>query len=269
VVKIGGSLRGEGLGACADIRALREEGHAVVVVHGGGAEADALGRELRRPARQLTSDGGRRSRYTDAQALDTLTMALLGRMKPALVAELAALGVPAVGLSGLDGGLVTAKRNAPVRAHVDGQVRVVRDDLSGRIAEVDPRLLRTLLQQRYVPVVSPPVLDAGHGLLNIDADRLAAGLAAALGAAWLIVLSDVPGLLGDPADETSLIAEVPAGRLEDYLGFAAGRMTVKLRAGAEAARAGVGRVVLADGRVPGPILAARAGAGTSIRAGVR
>lgn len=264
VVKVGGSLGAETAGACADIRELVGQGCEVVVVHGGGAEADRLATELGRPPRHLTARDGRRSRYTDAAALDALTMAVLGRVQPALVNALNGLGVRAVGLSGADGGLVSAHRTPPSRAVVDGVARVIRDDLSGRIDEVDPHLLRTLLDGGFVPVVAPPAADPAGGLLNVDADRFAARLAVALGADTLIILSNVPGLLRDPEDPASLVAEVTREELPRCLDLAGGRMKVKLRTAADAFLAGVGQVVLADGRRPSPVLAARGGAGTRI-----
>src|SRR6516225_2352360 len=86
VIKVGGSLGSQMFQACADVRKLVDEGNEVVLVHGGGAEADRLAGELGRPIRHLTSTDGRRSRYTDATALDTLVLGMLGRVKPALVA---------------------------------------------------------------------------------------------------------------------------------------------------------------------------------------
>ena len=263
VVKLGGSLDGAMAAACADVRTLVADGAEVVVVHGGGAAADRLGTELGRPPRHLTGRGGRRSRYTDAAALDVLRLGILGRVKPDLVVALTNLGVRAVGLSGVDGGLVTAVRNKPARATVDGVEVVVRDDLSGRISTVDPALLVTLLGGGFTPVVSPPARGTGGETLNVDADRFAAALAVALSADWLVVLSDVPGLLADRSDPASLIREVRTGAgLDEHLAVADGRMKVKVRAAAHACRDGVRHVVLADGRVDNPVLTACAGAGT-------
>ncbi|MGW7528435.1 [LysW]-aminoadipate kinase [Streptomyces sp. NPDC054783] len=269
MVKVGGSLGADMAGACADIAGLARQGSEVVVVHGGGAEADRLAAELNRPTRIMTARNGQRSRYTDAPALDALVMAILGRIKPTLVTELTGAGLRAVGLSGVDGSLVTARRTPPARAVVDGVDRVVRDDFSGRIDEVDPHLVMTLLRGGYVPVVSPPALDPADGMLNVDADRFAARLSVALAADWLIILSNVPGLLRDPADPTSLVAKVPGEKLSRYLDGAGGRMKVKLQSAGEAFRAGVPHVVLADGRLDSPVLAARAGAGTTFVKGGR
>jgi len=263
VIKVGGSLGEDMTRACADVRDLVEQGAAVVVVHGGGAEADGLAAELGRPARHLVSTRGRRSRYTDAAALDALKLGMLGRVKPSLVVELLRTGVRAVGLSGMDGGLVIARRTPPARVVLDGVKQVVRDDLSGRIVAVDPHLVRTLLDAGYVPVVSPPALDPQAGALNVDADRFASRLAVALDADWLIVLSNVPGMLRDRGDPASLVRELPCAELDGYLDMAGGRMKVKVRSAADAYRDGVPNVVLADGRRPSPVLAARTGHGTT------
>ncbi|HEX2130150.1 MAG TPA: [LysW]-aminoadipate kinase [Actinophytocola sp.] len=269
MVKVGGALDADMSRVCADVRALADRGAEVVVVHGGGAAADRLGGELGRRTRYLTGAGERRSRYTDAGALDTLTLAMLGRVKPPLVTALLGLGVRAVGLSGIDGGLVTATRNPPARAVLDGTPCVVRDDLSGRITAVDPHLPLTLLTAGYVPVVSPPALDPAAGPLNVDADRFAAAIAVAMGADWLVMLSDVPGLLADREAPASLVPVLPRNELPRFLTMAGGRMKVKLRAAAEAHAAGVPNVVLADGRHDSPVLAAVAGAGTRLVPGVR
>jgi acetylglutamate/LysW-gamma-L-alpha-aminoadipate kinase len=232
------------------------------LVHGGSAEANRLGEQLSCPPRYLEAADGMRSRYTDAATLDVLTMAMVGRIKPRLVEQLGRLGARAIGLTGLDGRLVTARQTPPVKAIVDGRRSVVRDDHVGRITAINVDLLRLLLGAGYVPVISPPVLDPAIGPLNSDADRLAAALAVALGAEWLITLSNVPGLLRDAADPASLITSLTAADRDAALGFARGRMRVKLQAAYEALEGGVGRVVVGDGRLPQPIHAALRGAGT-------
>lgn len=266
VIKVGGALGPLLPNICADIVQLVGGGETVVLVHGGSAEASALAQQLGHPPRYLTGADGARSRYTDATTLDILTMALAGRVKPRLVEQLARLGVRAVGLTGLDGGLVTAQKPAAVKALVDGRLQVVRDDFSGRATALDPALVRLLLQSSYVPVISPPVLDPRIGALNSDADRLAALLAVALGADQLIVLSNVPGLLRDPADPASLVRTIPLDDFAAYLPLAQGRMRVKLLAAAEALSGGVARVVLGDGRRESPVRAALDGHGTLLAA---
>jgi acetylglutamate/LysW-gamma-L-alpha-aminoadipate kinase len=191
---------------------------------------------------------------------------MVGRVKPLLVAQLARLGVRAIGLTGIDGVLISAEKTPPVRAILDERLRVVRDDLTGRIVSINRELLDLLINAGYVPVVSPPVIDLNSGPLNIDADRLAAAIAVALRADQLLILSDVPGLLRDVNDPASLVPSILAGALDQYLELARGRMRVKLHAARDAINGGVARVVLADGRGSSPVLAALDGAGTTLEA---
>lgn len=262
VIKCGGAAGLDTAAICADIAARAGSGEQMVLVHGGSKEANDLGERLSHPARFLTSPSGVQSRYTDAATLDVLTMAMAGRINPALVSRLIGLGVRAVGLSGVDGALVQARRKPANRAVVDGRVRVIHDDLTGKIAGVNAGLLRLLLDGGYVPVVSPPALDPVAGPLNVDADRMAAAIAAALQAECLVILSNVPGLLRDPADPSSLVTTVPPRGMPGCLGLAHGRMKLKLIAAREALCGGVGRVILGDGRLEAPIQKALAGRGT-------
>lgn len=263
VVKLGGGADVDRSAILADVAELVAEGHQVLVVHGGGPEIDRVSRQLGVVPRHLTAPNGTRSRHTDDAALDALMLALCGRVKPRIVDGLAARGVRAVGLTGLDGPLVQARRKAAIKAVEDGQVRVVRDDRSGRISGVDTRLLELLMEDGLVPVLSPPAYGGEDGPLNVDADRMAAAVAGALRADAVVFLSDVPGLLRDPADPTSRIALLDLSD-EEAAGCATGRMRQKVLAAREALDGGVAHVVIADGRRPAPIRAALAGEGTVV-----
>ncbi len=260
VVKLGGALGNE---AEPVLRALPAH-RPCLLVHGGSAEADRLSEALGRPARFLASPTGVVSRYTDAEHLDHVTMAIAGRANTALVARLQRSGVPAVGLSGVDGGLVRARRKEAVRAVLDGRTVHVRDDLSGAIESVNAALLGTLVDAGYVPVVSPPALAADGAVVNVDADRLAARVAVAVHADALLLLTNVPGLLRRVDEPSSLVAEVPSARFEEFLSLAQGRMKKKLLAAHEAAAGGVPRAVIGASQGPDPIGAALGGAGTVV-----
>jgi [amino group carrier protein]-L-2-aminoadipate/L-glutamate 6-kinase len=264
VIKVGGSLGEDLVNVGADVARLAGRGAPVVVLHGGSAETERLGRQLGVSSRYLTARDGMRSRYTDPATLDLLTLAMAGRVKPRLTAHLVQRGVRAVGLTGIDGALVTAKKTPPVKAMLDERLSVVRDDLTGRVVAVNTELLRLLLGSGYLPVLSPPVIDPEVGPLNIDGDRLAAAIAVALGATHLVILSNQPGLLRDLADPASLIPSLPQRDFAEYLGFAQGRMRVKLQAAREALEGGVRQVILGDGRLPCPIATALAGQGTRL-----
>ena len=264
VVKCGGapSLHRDAL--AADVADLIQQGKRVVLVHGGGPEADRLMRELGRTPQHVVTPSGASSRRTDAGSLDALMMAFAGRVRPALIAQLDRLGVPAVGLTGMDGGLVEARQKPALKVvDEEGRTRLLRGDLSGRVTSVRSELLELLCDSGYVPVISPPVRGDGDTPLNVDADRLAATLAGALDAEALVLLTDAPGVLRDPDDPATLVQT--ASTHEDLLDYARGRMKLKIVAAGEALAGGVATVAIADGRHASPVEAALAGEGTLLR----
>lgn len=274
VVKLGGAAGIEPAALIKDLALYLKStgtqpgsaGRQVVLVHGGSAAADELSLALGRRPQHYVSPSGVRSRYTDRAAIEVLLMACAGRLNKLLVEALQREGVNAVGLTGLDGRLLTGPRKQAVKAVVDGRTVVLRDDYSGRLAAVNTGLLHLLLTAGYTPVISSLALSEAGEALNLDADRVAAGVAAALGAAALVFLTNVPGLLRDPADAATLIARIPASNLTHFEGVAQGRMKKKLLAAAEAVAGGVERVIIADARRPQPLTLALAGEGTVIAA---
>ncbi|NUS12501.1 MAG: [LysW]-aminoadipate kinase [Streptomyces sp.] len=266
MVKCGGSGALDLERLCADVAVLVAAGHRVVLVHGGSAEMQRLADQLGVRLRHLTAPDGVVTRYTDAATLDVLTLALAGRIKPALVAGLSRYGVPAVGLTGLDAGLLRARRKTAVRVVVDGRTTIVRDDLSGRIHGVNTALLDTLLAAGTVPVISPPALADDGEPVNTNADRAAAAVAGALGARTLLFLTGAPGILrdsGDPASVLPVYRLTPRG--EAAPAWVRGGMTVKLVAAREALAAGVAHVRIGDGAAPHPLAAAHpTGPGTRV-----
>lgn len=266
VVKCGGADDIEVDSVAGGVAALRRAGDRVALVHGGAREIARLAAELGVEEKELTSPEGLTSRYTDGALLDVVVLALLGRVKPRLLAALHRAGVPAVGLSGLDGGMLRARRKPARRAVIAGRTVVVRDDRSGRIESVDPSLLSALLDAGVVPVVSPPAVSANGASLNVDADRAAAAVAVGLGADRLLLLTAAPGVQADPADPSTVLAELtvqPGGSATSVLAAGAG-MHRKLVAVAEALSGGVAEVRVSDGRVADPIRRALAGEGTRV-----
>ena len=265
VVKAGG---GAGLNmetVCADVAGLVHQGEQVILVHGGSHETNQISEQLGHPPRMVTSISGHESRYTDRQALETLVMVAGGRINKLLVERLQQLGVNAIGLSGLDGRLLEGKRKAVLRIIENGKRKVLRGEYSGKIEQVNAALLEMLLQAGYTPVVAPLAISYGHEALNVDGDRAAAAIGSAVKAQTVIILSNVPGLLLDFPDETSLISHIPLAEAPDYLDrYAKGRMKRKLLGAIEALENGVDQVILADGRIDQPLSHALAGQGTVI-----
>ncbi len=266
VIKLGGTEGVDFNAICQDVVALLGEGWKLVLVHGGSAEATALGEALGYPPRFITSPSGHTSRYTDRRTLEIFAMAVNGKVNTFLVEQLQALGVNAVGLSGVDGRLLVAERKESVISVENGRRRIIRDDYSGKIEKVNGDLLRALLAAGYTPVVAPLALSHQAEALNVDADRAAAMIAAALGAATLILLTAAPGLLRHFPDVNTLIPELKLAQIDQALEAAQGRMKKKVLGAQEALQGGVQRVLIADGRVEAPIRRALQGEGTAILA---
>ena len=263
VIKLGGAAGLDHAPAIADIADLARQGERLVVVHGCSHAADTLGEALGVPARYVTSSAGVRSRYTDAATLRVFLMAAQ-QVNAEIVAALQRRGVAAVGLSGLDGGLLRGPRKATLRIVEDGRQRMLHDDHTGRVERVNAALLRLLLDAGYLPVIAPLALADSGEIVNVDGDRAAAAIAVALNADALALLSNVPGLLADPHDERSVVASLPADDAREYEQRVTGGMRRKLMGAREALRGGVQRVVLGDGRIRHPVRVALAGKGTVI-----
>jgi acetylglutamate/LysW-gamma-L-alpha-aminoadipate kinase len=201
-----------------------------VLVHGGSHETDQLAAALGHPTRTIVSPSGHQSRRTDRRTLEIFAMAYCGKVNKAVVESLRRQGVDAMGLSGLDAGLWIGSRKDAIRAVEDGRTVIVRDDLSGRVESVDAPFLNMLLDAGRTPVLTPPAATPDGIAINVDADRAAAATAAALGADELLLLSNVPGLLRDPADRGSVIECVADDELVAVRGFARGRMKNKVLA---------------------------------------
>ena len=258
VVKLGGSSGLDLDAGCDDLAALAAD-RPLVIVHGVSALANQLCQESGHPTKTIISPSGHTSRYTDPVTRGLYVQAA-EMVNGRLIELLRARGVLAAGLTG-HGTTIHGTRKAAVRAIVDGRVRIIRDDYSGSITSVDTDPVRDLLRSGCVPVL-PPMAISPDGLLNIDGDRAAAAVAAALGAAELAILSNVRGLYRSYPDESSLVPLVPADQLERALSWAQGRMKRKVIGAQEALAGGVRRVIVGDGRLTSPVQRALSGQGT-------
>jgi acetylglutamate kinase len=236
VIKVGGAAMDRAPLArpfAEDVALLLHAGISPVLVHGGGPQVTEVSQRL---GIETTFVDG--LRVTDAETLDVATMVLAGTLNTGVVSSLVAGGVPAVGLSGVDGGLLLAQRQAVPDLGFVGEVVHVRADV-----------LRTLTERGFVPVVASIAMDEHGQAYNVNADVVASEVAAALGAGKLVYLNDVPGLIG-PRGE--LVSELSAEQCLDLLGqdgVVEGGMIPKLESAVNALKAGIGRVHLVDGRV--------------------
>jgi len=256
VVKYGGAaMLDEKLKAAVmgDIALLHFVGIRPVVVHGGGPEISALCKLVGIEPNFI--DG---MRVTDAETMRVTEM-VLGQIGKGIAQFLGEKGAPAVSVSGKDGSLMRAKKY--FGEHDWGFV--------GEIEGVNPALIRTLQNGGFVPIIQPIAPDQNSQTYNINADLAAAAIATQLGAAKLLLLTDVAGVYRDFSDKTSLIAEMTVAQSEELLasGAVATGMIPKIRCAMEAVQGGVARAHIIDGRQPHSLLIelfSDAGSGTMI-----
>lgn len=271
VIKIGGGAELDLDALWDDLAALHQNGRRFVLVHGGNAALTALQERLGQPPRFVENGRGGVSRYTDAETMELFSMVYAGQMNVRHVCGLRARGVNALGLTGVDGGLLVGERQPALRCIEDGKKKVLRDDHTGTLTRVNAPLLELLLDQGYVPIVTVPAYaegpeGAGGVPINVDGDTATLRIAMALGASELVFLSDVPGLLRDIEDRDSLISEIQTPEAWwDAEQVARGRFRRKLEAVREAVANGVGTVVIASGSVARPVSQALEGSGSHFR----
>lgn len=222
-----------------DIALLNLIGVKVVLVHGGGPEITEM---LGRLGKKSEFKNG--LRVTDEETADVVQMVLAGKINKGLVSKLENIGARAIGLCGADGRLIEATPLDPELGYV-GEITAVN---------VDPVL--HMLEKGYIPVLSTTGYDRNGHVYNINADTAAARIAGALGAEGLILMTDTPGLLADPADPASLIPVLSVGEVPELIekGVISGGMIPKTECCVDAVEHGVRKVFIIDGRVPHSIL---------------
>lgn len=265
VVKVGGSEGIDYDAVCDDIAQLIQEGQRLILVHGGSSLTNEVATQLGHPPQFVTSPSGYTSRLTDKRTIEIFEMVYCGQMNKGIVERLQQRGVNAIGLSGIDGRLWSGPRKKAIRAVDNGRTRIIRDNYTGKVENVNTDLLNSLLDTGYLPVLTPPAISTDGEAINVDGDRAAAATAVALNAETLVILSNVPGVLQNFPDEASLIQHIALDEIEHVAQtYAEGRMRIKLLGAKEALDDGVGRVILGDARGNQPVLQALEGNGTVI-----
>jgi acetylglutamate kinase len=267
VVKLGGDVLADREvldRVAAQLALLYSLSIRLVVVHGGGPQASAMSRRLGQEPQLIA---GRR--VTDNGALEVAKMVYAGLLNTDLLAALREHEMQAVGLSGVDADLLTARRRPPVRVVDDKAPSEVDFGHVGDIELADPRVLTTLLDARFVPVVASLAGDGDGNVYNVNADTVAESLAVALKAQKLIFLTGAPGVLRDREDPTSLVTFADPDELAALMasGALSGGMRPKVEACIRAATGGVERTHIIDGRAPDSLLLevfTGAGCGTMI-----
>jgi acetylglutamate kinase len=267
VVKYGGHAMDDdaaGRSFARDVALLKQVGINPIVVHGGGPQ---IGQMLARLGIKSSFVDG--LRVTDRETMEIVEMVLAGTINKQLVAAINAAGGCAVGLTGKDGGLVEAEKL--VKSRLEGGKRIAIDlGFVGEPRRIDARVLDTFKQSDIIPVVAPIGVGAGGETYNINADTVAGAIAAAVGAARLVLLTDVAGVLDG---EKRLVSEISASGARRLIaeGIVHGGMIPKVETCLAALDGGVEAAVILDGRLPHALLlelfTEASGAGTLIRAG--
>lgn len=227
-----------------DMVELLHAGLRPVVVHGGGPQISAM---LDRLGLETRFEAG--LRVTTPEAMDVVRMVLAGRVQRELVGHINVHGPFAVGMTGEDAHTLTAVRRP---ALLDG--RPVDIGLVGEVVKVNPGMVRALLEQGHIPVMSPVARGTDGQIYNVNADLAASALAVALGAERLVMLTDVEGLYADWPHSTEVIGRLAADALEGLLPGLASGMLPKMEGCLQAVRGGVGKAHVLDGRVPHAVL---------------
>lgn len=255
VVKVGGELVGnpDWLAAVSrDVAVLHRLGIGVVFVHGGGPQLDAAARRA-----GLVSERVAGRRITSAALIDEAVRCWRGDVSSGCVRALSAHGERAVGVSGVDGGLLMARRRPPrVVTDDGGQRRSVDYGFVGDLIDVRTDVLDAVLGLPAIPVVTPLAVGEDTEVLNVNADTVAAAIAVALGAAKLVLVTQAPGVLSDPTDERTVVHWGDLETLDqlEAAGVLSGGMRPKVCAIRRALGGGVDRVHVVDGRRPGSLL---------------
>jgi acetylglutamate kinase len=237
VIKYGGHAMSAPATFAAGVAGLKAAGLDPVIVHGGGPQISAMLAKL-----GIVSEFRGGLRVTTPEAMDVVRMVLVGQVGRSVVGALNAAGASAVGLSGEDAGLITAVKRPAVIDGVDVDLGVVGD-----AGVVNPSILRELLAAGRTPVVATVAPDAAGVTHNLNADTAAAAIAIALGAAQLVMLTDVAGLYRSWPDPASLIDAIGVAELDTLVPELEAGMVPKVEACLRAVRAGVGSAHILDG----------------------
>lgn len=254
VIKLGGRIIDDALSedALTDLELVSKQTQ-LVLVHGGGNKVTSLAEKLGVEQRFVTSPDGFRSRYTDPATVQIYTMVMAGQVNKEIVRRLLTRKISAVGLSGLDGGLIRAERKKKLLVKDERGRRIaIEGGYTGTVTGVDGKLLETLLDSGYVPVIAPIALGAENETLNIDGDRTAGHIAGALHADNLLLMTDVDGVMLNGATVHKM---TPTEAKTSIPNLGPGMIT-KVYAALEAISLGVNKVTIASGARKDPFTSA-------------
>ncbi len=247
VIKVGGhAMVDTGLmeDIVQDVVLLRYVGIHPIIVHGGGPEITQKMEQMGKKSEFVAG-----LRITDDETMEIARMVLVGNINTRIVSAIGTYGGKGLGLSGKDGRLIMARKKALQRVTVEGREHDVDLGWVGDVEVINPEILIMAAGKGYIPVVAPIAVDEHGNSLNINADTVAGDIAAAMQAKKLILMTDVPGVLRDPDDESTRISRIKLESIEDMIGDGtiAGGMIPKVLSAASAVEKGVEKIHIIDG----------------------
>ncbi len=260
IIKIGG---GASLNLQAIISDLANLDDDFLIVHGANALRDEVAKKLDYEKQVLVSASGYSSVFSDEEALDIMMMSYSGLRNKRIVEMCQQAGINAVGLTGVDGKMIEGKRNKGIRVKENGKLRIVRD-FSGKPKIINVDLLKLLISNGYIPVLTVPIIDENNFAISSENDDIVALLKNSLEAEKVIQLIEAPGFLDDANDPNSVVKSISRSELEKREAQVDGRMKRKMKALIKLFESGNTTVYICDGRIENPITNALNGGGTVI-----
>jgi acetylglutamate kinase len=254
VIKVGGHAMVDPAARSSmikDIVTLYYLGAKPVVVHGGGPEIDAMMKRMGKTPQFVSG-----LRVTDHETLEIVRMVLVGNVNADIVSLISKHGGNGAGIIGNDGNLIVARKKAPERALVDGKETEVDYGLVGETVKINPQILNILMENEYIPVISPIGYDAEGNCLNLNADTAAGDIATAIKARSLVSLTDVDGVMMDPANKETLIPLLNAAQCHDLInkGIISKGMIPKILSSLSVVESGIQSVHIINGNLPHALL---------------
>ena len=261
IIKIGG---GEYINIEAIIKDLSRLEDDFLIVHGANALRDDVAKKLNYEKKVLLSASGYSSVFSDEEALNIMMMSYSGLRNKRIVEMCQQVGINAIGLTGIDGKLVEGKRNRGIKVKENGKLRMVRD-FSGKPKNINVDLIKLLLSNGYIPVLTVPIIDENNFAISSENDDIVALLKSSLDAERVIQLIEAPGFLDDASNPDSVVKSISQAELEKRESQVDGRMKRKMKALIKLFESGKTSVYICDGRIENPITNALNGGGTIIQ----
>ncbi len=257
VIKIGGALIAKNFqNVIKDIGEIAKnfsDKYQLVVVHGGGPQINKTMKRLNLEPKYFDTPSGFKTRYTDQETIDAVIMSLGGLNNKRLVEALQKSKVNAVGLTGIDGGIIIAERKDKILVLINGKRIIKRGEFSGKVVGVNPEILIFLLNKGYLPVIGCIAKSKEGDIVNVDGDRAASHVAKALNADLLVSMTDVEGIYKNINDKNSYLSKINKKQLELLMDDLQGGMKKKAHAILEAFQLGVKKVIICSGLKESPL----------------